>query len=128
MGKWLVFVATLVAAVLLGWRTVQPPAPRGGDAPAAEFSAARAMADVRQIARAPHPTGSAENARVRAYLVQRLETLGFGVRLVETPLTEKPAKRLQKWGGDPKATAVSIVATRPGHDQRQPGGRGDGTL
>jgi hypothetical protein len=120
MGKWLVFLVTLVAALLLGWRTVQPPAPLAADAPAPAFSAMRAMADVRQIARAPHPTGSAENARVKDFLIGRLEALGFTVRLLETPLPEKPAKRLQKWGGDPKAIAISIIATRPGRDSASP--------
>jgi hypothetical protein len=120
MGKWLLFLVTLLAAGLLGWRSVQPPAPLGGNAPAAAFSATRAMTDVREMARAPHPTGSAENARVRGYLVARLEALGFTVRQIETPLPEKSARRLQKWGGDPKAVAVSLIATRPGRDSNSP--------
>lgn len=120
MSKWLVFLVTLVAAALLGWQGVRPPAALGGNAGAADFSATRAMSDVRVIARAPHPTGSAENTAVRNYLVGRLTALGFAVRLVETPLPEKPAKRLQTWGGDPKAKAISIVATRPGRDPKAP--------
>ena len=37
------------------------------------------MADVRVIGRAPHPTGSAEDAAVRAYLVARLQSMGLEV-------------------------------------------------
>jgi hypothetical protein len=116
MGKWLLFLVTLVAAILLGWQAAQPPAALGDTAAASDFSAMRAMADVRVIAKAPHPTGSAENAAVRDYLVGRLQALGFTVRLIDTPLPPKPAERLKKWGGAPGVSAISIIATRPGRD------------
>lgn len=41
------------------------------------FSAARAFSDVEQIAQRPHPTGSPDLIRVRAYLVGRLAALGM---------------------------------------------------
>ena len=54
-------------------------APRPLDAAAADslFSAERSMGHVAQIARAPHPPGSPEHARVREYLVDQLRALGL---------------------------------------------------
>jgi len=72
-------IATLLVfglAVSAGVRSVHVP-------PAA-FSAERAMAHVRQIARAAHPTGSAEHERVQAYLVAELRALGLEPRLQQT--------------------------------------------
>lgn len=68
---------SLTLAFLLAVWTTQVPKPRPLDAPAAAFSAARAMTDIEQIARAPHPVGSAEHARVRAYLTARMTQLGL---------------------------------------------------
>ncbi len=116
MQRWLVFAATLVGAALLGWFAAQPPAPLPVTAPAAVFSAGRAMADVRAIARAPHPTGSAENAHVRAYLVARLQTLGFTVRETRFALSAKARTRLTGWGGPAadRSEGINIIASRPG--------------
>ncbi len=118
-GRWPVLVLVLLLAGLLATLVAQPPSPVPATADPAVFSAGRAMADVRVIAREPHPTGSAANAAVRAYLVQRLQSLGFEVRLVTRPLPAKPQERLGKWGGGP-ADAVSIVALRTGSDPASP--------
>jgi hypothetical protein len=56
---------------------LKSPASAGPDAPLTEFSAGRAMRHVRSIAARPHPTGTAENARVRDYLVGELRRLGL---------------------------------------------------
>ncbi len=121
-NTWLVLVATLVVAAILGFWAGQPPAPVSATAPIDQFSAERAMADVRIIAAHPHPTGSAEDAAVRAYLIGRLQGLGFTVRTVVTPLPDKPRERLRKWGSAVADTAVatSIVALRPGRDPASP--------
>lgn len=78
----------LVLAVLLliigaywGERVNAPPPAEPATIAANAFSASRAMADVEHIARAPHPVGSAEHGRVRDYLMQRLETLGYQPRI-----------------------------------------------
>jgi hypothetical protein len=42
------------------------------------------MEYLREIARAPHPTGSVEHARVRGYIVEQLERLGVRTELQET--------------------------------------------
>src|SRR5690606_27598990 len=69
----------LVGALLLAAAASRTPAPLSADAPDGAFSAGRAMADIEQIARAPHPTGSPEHARVRAYLLDRMVELGLQI-------------------------------------------------
>ena len=71
---WL--VGSLALALLIGVLSLQVPAPAGADAPATDFSASRAMTDVREIAQRPHPVGSADHARVRAVLLQRMSEPG----------------------------------------------------
>lgn len=71
----------LALSLALAWFASRTPAPAPVSAPAASFSAERAMTDVRQVAARPHPTGSAENNRVRDYLVGRLRALGFETRI-----------------------------------------------
>jgi len=74
-----------VATVLLSvWRAHWVPDARPASAPADAFSATRAMEHVREIARAPHPAGSAEHARVRAYLLQALGRIGVPAEVQET--------------------------------------------
>ncbi|MEE3136488.1 MAG: hypothetical protein VX291_01005, partial [Gemmatimonadota bacterium] len=57
-------------------RTGQP-SPASANAPETEFSSARAMSILVEIARQAHPPGSPEHERVRGYLVDRLTTLGL---------------------------------------------------
>src|ERR671911_210782 len=77
--RWLGIVIALVlgsfAAVSL--LMLEPPDPLPASAPASEFSAERAFSHVEQIAKRPHPVGSAANAEVRNYLVGQLEDLGL---------------------------------------------------
>jgi hypothetical protein len=120
VNRWALFIATLAAGLLWAVIRIQPPAPLPADAPADQFSAARAMADVRVLAREPHPTGSAASAAVLAHLETRLAALGFAVRRVVTPLDGRSARRLAKWGGDPAQPAISLVAIRPGGDPAAP--------
>jgi hypothetical protein len=120
MNRWPLFLVTLAVGVLWAALRIQVPAPLGADAPASQFSAGRAMADVRVLAREPHPTGTPASTAVIAHLERRLVALGFSVRRVVTPLPERPAKRLQKWGGDPTQPAISLIALRPGADPASP--------
>lgn len=120
MNKWLVLVTTVIVAAFLGFIAARTPAPLGVDAPADQFSAGRAMADVRIIAREPHPVGTAANAAARDHVAERLRALGFSVRLVSVPLPARAARGLRKWGGDPRALATSIVALRAGRDPAAP--------
>nr|WP_303692140.1 M20/M25/M40 family metallo-hydrolase [Brevundimonas naejangsanensis] len=114
---------SLTLAFLLAVWTTQAPTPRPADAPAVAFSAARAMIDVEQIARAPHPVGSPEHARVRAYLSARLTQLGLEVSEQAGPLSPASVKRLARAGGDPGAAnnqAINLVGVLPGKDRSQP--------
>jgi hypothetical protein len=122
MRNWLALAVTLVIAALIGWSAAQPPGPRSASAPADQFSAVRAMADVRAIASTPHPTGSAANDAARAHLVGRLKGLGFQVRETQVQLPEKARKRMRSWGLDNAETAqaTNIIALRPGRDPAAP--------
>ena len=120
MNRWPLLLLTLCAGLLLGWWTIQTPTPVDASAPADQFSAGRAMADVRVLARAPHPTGTPANRAGIAHMERRLAALGFTTRRVVTPLTGKPAERLAKWGGDPSQPAISLIAIRPGGDAAVP--------
>lgn len=120
MNRWPLFLLTLAAGLLWAVLRIQPPAALPATAPADQFSAARAMADVRVLARAPHPAGSPARAAVLAHLEARLSALGFSVRRLSTPLAGRPARRLAKWGGDPSQPAISLVAIRPGADPASP--------
>jgi len=74
---WLTFLF-LVLASALTFRSLVPPAAVPASAPTNEFSADRAFKHLEFIAREPHPTGSAANARVRDYLVEQLKSMGLG--------------------------------------------------
>ncbi len=78
-GGIVVAVLTLLFIALLSFLAVRehlPPAALGADAPAAEFSAARALKHVEQISQRPHPLGSEEHARVREHILNELSALG----------------------------------------------------
>ncbi len=115
------FIALLVGLALGIYATI-PPAPRGIDAPATQFSAARAMADIRVIAARPHPTGSAENAAVRAYIQQRMAALGMEVLTDPAPLSARSLKRLNRWSGrqDAAVTLTNVIGILPGRDRTLP--------
>lgn len=122
MNARLHLIIALVAGLLLGVYATIPPAPRGEDAAASAFSAVRAMADVRVIASKPHPTGSAENAAVRAYLQQRMAALGMEVQTETAPLPPKSLERLNRWAGrkDAGVTLTNVIGILPGRDRTLP--------
>jgi hypothetical protein len=115
-------LAALLGALLIGFAASQPPAAKPAYAPADTFSALRAMADVRAIARAPRPTGSAENARVRAYLLARLRQLGMAAQSQATPLPKRSVKKLLNWGGPAAGAsqAVNVIGVLAGRDRQRP--------
>ncbi|CAL1691046.1 hypothetical protein MMB232_01181 [Brevundimonas subvibrioides] len=117
--RWALFLGSLALALAIGVWALQVPAPRDTGTPATEFSAARAMADVRQIGVRPHPVGSADHVRVQSHLVQRMTTLGLNPVLQSGALSPEAIARLTRWGGDPAAAgnaAVDIVGVLPGRD------------
>ncbi|HYF22434.1 MAG TPA: M20/M25/M40 family metallo-hydrolase [Caulobacteraceae bacterium] len=119
MRAWTLF-ACLAAAVLLAWVTARPSAftPSQPASPsAAGFNAELAMADVEAISRAPHPTGSAENARARDHLVGRLRALGLSVE-VQRADTVTQAEWMR--GGAAGATVENVIGVLPGRDRSLP--------
>jgi len=113
-------IAALIAVVLAVIGTT-PPRPVDAGAPATVFSAERAMSDVRMIARAPHPTGSAEHARVLRTLDTRLRGLGLTVATTIGPMSAKGAATLKRQGGNGATPPiVNVIGTLPGRDRALP--------
>jgi len=111
--RWLPLLGLALFAALTIW-LLRPPRPVPADAPAAEFSAYRAGADVAVVARQRHPLGSAAQAQVRDYLLGRLRALGLAPTVLE-------GVGLAAKNGEVSAGRVqNIVARLPG---RQPGGK-----
>jgi hypothetical protein len=120
MIRLLAFAAALAGALAVAVLASRPPPSLAADAPAQAFSARRAFAEVREIARAPHPTGSAENARVRAHLAGRLSAAGLTVALQPVPLSGPARERLRAWREPDATQAVNVIAVLPGLDHTVP--------
>jgi len=106
LGPLVLLIVVLLAALSL--LRLSPPAAVPADAPANLFSSGRAMVHLRAIAQRPHPTGSAENDRVRAYLVGQLEALGLDVEVQRAPsVAHSPAV-------SSAAVVQNVVARIPG--------------
>ncbi len=100
-------------AALIGvavWRILPPTAVPENAVPTV-FSARRALTDLQEIAKAPHPSGSGENARVRQYLQDEFTRLGIPVSIHEETVVFGGSKQ----GGTLRAATVkNIVARMPG--------------
>lgn len=122
MRNWGSLLLSIAIAIVLAFFAITPPKTQSSDAPLAEFSSARAMVDVREIARFPHPTGSDDNTRVRAYLSQRLEELGLEVSQSEGLIDERALKRLNRWSGQAKTEQnfINIMGVLPGKNPERP--------
>ncbi|PWI05791.1 peptidase M28 [Streptomyces sp. NWU339] len=114
-------LAFLAVLGTLSVSTLSPPAARGTVAPASEFSAARATGHLREIARAPHPVGTAEHTRVREYIVATATELGADVRV-------QSGGAVQAGMGSPFASATvhNVIARLPGREGA--GGPGEALL
>ena len=114
LGVWICLLLGLAIANL----ALRTPAPLPANAPADQFSAGRAMVDVRAIGAKPHPIGSAEIVRVRDHLMGRASGLGLDVFV----RAGEGVRDAAKWS--PRATAVgavqNIVATLAGTDPQAP--------
>jgi acetylornithine deacetylase/succinyl-diaminopimelate desuccinylase-like protein len=74
---WIALIAVGVVVVTLS--DFRAPRARGQKSPVDVFSAERAAVHLSRIAVAPHPVGSAYNARVREYIVAQLRGMGLEV-------------------------------------------------
>jgi len=126
-------ILALTIGALLAWGASHTPKPLPPDAPAAAFSAGRAMIDDRAMASRPHPIGSAEAGLVRSYLFQRMQVLGLQPRTATGEAIEVPrwaktfavGARVENLvgvlkGADPSLPAVAIMA----HSDSVPGSPG----
>lgn len=122
MARTLGLLVALAGALLWALMAVTPPAPSGADAHPTAFSAARAFADIEAIGRAPHPVGSDEDARVRAYLAARLASLGAQVSIQPFALDGKSLERLGKWSGHRENGVIghNLIGVVPGLDRAKP--------
>ena len=101
---WSLFVLLMFTAV----EGLSPPAPLPASAPENSFSAERAMAHVRAIARTAHPIGSDANQEVRHYLLAQLASLGLSPMTYESTGTRNDAYGLAF------ARTYDIIARLPG--------------
>jgi hypothetical protein len=79
-----IVIALIVCSALLGMTSLSRPKLILANAPETEFSAERAMHHVVAISQAPHPPGSEEIERVRAYIMTQLETMGLSPEIHES--------------------------------------------
>ena len=114
--RMLALPLVLIASVWLANITGNPPAPRAPEIPGS-FSLSRASATLAEISRAPHATGSAEHARVRAILVERLKSYGLTVSVQNS----FGISQFARWGNNIAAAPIAnIVAVLPGRDPATP--------
>src|SRR3954447_20777350 len=109
----LVVVALL--ALLGSWSvsSITPPADRGADAPAGDFSAARAFRSVQTIGARPHPAGSPAQDQVREYLLATLRGLGLTPEVQDT-VSQQGGALSSSAGGMNLAHVRDVVAQIPG--------------
>lgn len=120
--RLVLLLGSLAAAFGLAVLTTQTPAPLPSDAPAAAFSATRAMGDVRAISQAPHPLGSSEHARVQSILLDRMTRLGLQTSIQRGVLSPAAIARLARYPEQPSGElwAVNLVGVLPGRDPSAP--------
>lgn len=105
--------AAILAVVILAMLADNPPAPLPADAPAEQYSASRAMKHVEAIAEKPHPAGSKEAGRVRGYILDELEKLGFETEVQTTEVVYDYGRAPQRVDA---ATVKNIVARKNGRE------------
>jgi hypothetical protein len=107
----LVLVAALLGLAAWSVAVLQPPSPAPADAPADEFSAARAFAHVEQIAPQTHVAGSVTGGQVVGDLVETLTDLGLDTRVQNAVGAWQYAA-----GSTEMARVRNVVAVLPGSD------------
>ncbi len=98
----------VIAIAISALYDLQPPGPIPATAPDSLFSADRAAGYIREIARTPHPIGSAADARVRQFIVAQLNAMGLHPKLDTAVATGSYS------GIHYAATVINIVAKLPG--------------
>lgn len=109
-------IALLACAGLLAAAPLRRPRARAEDAPAHEFSAARAMRHILRVARAPHPVGSAEHAAVRDYLLAQLAALGVSATVQRATVIDESPGMAEGSTVRHVADVENVIATVPGSE------------
>ncbi|MGB7374753.1 M28 family peptidase [Pontixanthobacter sp.] len=122
MARWTAALAALLGGIVLAILGTTPQPPRSDGSDPAIFSGTRPMAHVRVIAAEPHPTGSAQNARVRAYLIAEMQKLGMEVSTTTGAVPKRSLDRFAHWSGTrPDAlTLTNVIGILPGSDRSLP--------
>lgn len=94
-----------------------PPQAGSINAPVTDFSSARAMVQLRAIAQKAHPTGSAELAETRKYILEEMTRLGLNPEVQSTSVVNNIVGRLY---GTDNTKALLLV----GHYDSVPAGPG----
>jgi len=113
VGRYLALLLALIVGSWIAFTDQRLPDSAPVGAPAAEFSAERAFADVTRFAPAPHPMGSPANARVRDALVARMAELGLAPQV--RPGVGVWAKDIVVAG-----PVENVIGVLPGRDRTKP--------
>ncbi len=99
----------VVLVVVIAVTPFDAPRPRPASAPAGEFSSARAMESLRRIAAEPRPIGSAQAARARDLIYERLRELDLGPHIQTAEVVS---------ASDPRVAGVvhNVAGRLPGRD------------
>ncbi len=90
---------------------LRAPAATPANIPLTDFSSERALKHIGEIAKAPHPIGSAEHTQVREYIIGELNRLG-----VETEVQQTTAISPTRNGYLSAATVNNVVGVLKGSD------------
>src|SRR5207245_9926622 len=110
-------LACVAAAFVVFYLGARTPDPLPVRAPAAVFSAGRAIEDIKVIGAVPHPIGSPANARVRDYLIGRMRSLGLSPQVQRAQSVYAPPKAVGVIFG---ATVENLVGVLPGRNHDLP--------
>ncbi len=90
-GRWRSLIALLllvILSVLIFWLD-NPRRIVSAEAPAAQFSAERALKHVAVLSRNPHPLGSEEHTKARNYIVESLRGIGLTPEIQKTTIASQ---------------------------------------
>jgi len=94
-----------------------PPDPIGPNAPDTVFSSERAAMYLNEICQRPHSTGTAENKRVREYIVQTCREFGLETEIQNTTAVNRRAAAFQGSSAVYSANVYNVVARLRGTGQ-----------
>ena len=118
----ILYALALLLAVWIATWPVTLPGAAPASAPATQFSAGRALEDLKVIAAEPHGAGSPAQARVREYIIAQANALGLEA---EVQTSEPVSNILVRLPGSANTKAVLITGHYDSHPPA-PGAGDDG--